>query len=138
MSDLALSNFDCSEKNAMRRHDPGAPPASGATPPADIGARQSGYALPPCDHDAESAPAPEAVPFLRRVLKVFLPKTGGERICGYCGQPGADREAGPPQWPGQRRPRTGHVHASCEAQAQHDGMLAEMTGDRDDLKRYFD
>lgn len=41
-----------------------------------------------------------------------------EDICGYCGEPGADKYAlwvgGGVYWPGEFRPDTELVHAACE------------------------
>jgi hypothetical protein len=35
-------------------------------------------------------------------------------ICGLCGEPGADKIPHPMYWPGERRPGSEYVHASCE------------------------
>ena len=38
----------------------------------------------------------------------------GEDICGFCGQPGADKFPHPVRWPGERSAGTELVHAECE------------------------
>jgi len=37
-----------------------------------------------------------------------------EDICGFCGQPGADKVPHPMRWPGECSAGTPYVHASCE------------------------
>jgi len=35
-------------------------------------------------------------------------------ICGLCGEPGVDKRAHPPRWPGERTPDGPFVHRECE------------------------
>lgn len=35
-------------------------------------------------------------------------------ICGFCGEPGADKIPHPVRWPQERKSRTKLVHAECE------------------------
>ncbi len=37
-----------------------------------------------------------------------------EDICGFCGQPGADKIPHPVRWPGEQSAGTELVHADCE------------------------
>lgn len=37
-----------------------------------------------------------------------------EDICGFCGEPGADKMPHPVRWPGEESARTELVHAECE------------------------
>ena len=37
-------------------------------------------------------------------------------ICGFCGQPGADKVPHPVRWPGEESAGTGYVHADCESE----------------------
>lgn len=39
-----------------------------------------------------------------------------EDVCGFCGQPGADKIPHPIRWPGERSAGTECVHAECEAE----------------------
>ena len=38
-----------------------------------------------------------------------------EDICGFCGQPGADKMPHPIRWPGEMSAGTEFVHSDCEA-----------------------
>lgn len=35
-------------------------------------------------------------------------------ICGFCGEPGADKIPHPIRWPGERNPESALVHSECE------------------------
>jgi len=37
-----------------------------------------------------------------------------ENICGFCGEPGADKMPHPVHWPGEQSAGTELVHAECE------------------------
>ncbi len=37
-----------------------------------------------------------------------------EDICGFCGEPGADKMPHPMRWPGEQSAGTELVHAECE------------------------
>lgn len=39
----------------------------------------------------------------------------GDDLCGFCGQPGADKIPHPVRWPGEDSAGTPYVHATCEA-----------------------
>lgn len=39
-----------------------------------------------------------------------------EDICGFCGQPGADKVPHPMRWPGEASAGTELVHAACESE----------------------
>lgn len=39
-----------------------------------------------------------------------------EDICGFCGEPGADKIPHPIRWPGEMSAGTEYVHAECEDQ----------------------
>lgn len=45
----------------------------------------------------------------------MTPREGGGEICGFCGQPGADKVPHPVRWPGEDSAGTDYVHASCES-----------------------
>lgn len=42
--------------------------------------------------------------------------TEPDDICGLCEMPGANKKHHPVYWPGERRPGTELVHATCEAE----------------------
>ena len=42
--------------------------------------------------------------------------TGEQDICGFCGEPGADKVPHPVRWPGERSAGTEYVHAECESE----------------------
>lgn len=41
-------------------------------------------------------------------------KLDGEDICGFCGEPGANKMPHPVFWPGERSAGTELVHVGCE------------------------
>ena len=52
----------------------------------------------------------------RRQRNVFKwsPPDEEEDICGFCGEPGADKMPHPVRWPGEKSAGTELVHAECE------------------------
>lgn len=58
-----------------------------------------------------------------------------EDICGYCGEPGADKMAlwtgGGLYWPGEYIPETELVHAECEAEETRRAHTALSQKERD-------
>ena len=65
--------------------------------------------------------------------------TAEEDICGYCGEPGADKYAlwtgGGIYWPGEYRPDTELVHADCERAETSRAHAALSQGQRDAVIR---
>lgn len=62
-----------------------------------------------------------------------------EDICGYCGEPGADKYAywtgGGVYWPGEFIPETELVHADCEREEQRRAHAALSQKERDAVLR---
>ena len=58
-----------------------------------------------------------------------------ERICGYCGLAGADKEPMKHPWPGQRLPSTEHVHARCDNEAAQEAFDQLSDKERADFLR---
>lgn len=48
-------------------------------------------------------------------IRAALAEVRGE-ICGFCGQPGADKIPHPVRWPNEHHPGSELVHAACEAE----------------------
>lgn len=58
-----------------------------------------------------------------------------EDICGFCGQPGADKIPHPLRWPGERSAGTECVHAACEAEECGRAHAALTTREREQILR---
>lgn len=52
-------------------------------------------------------------------MSMEVPKVEAEEdgdICGFCGEPGADKIPHPVRWPGEQSAGTEFVHAECESE----------------------
>lgn len=56
-------------------------------------------------------------------------------ICGFCGEPGADKIPHPIRWPGEAAPGTELVHSHCEAEECRRAHAALTEGQRTDFLR---
>ena len=62
---------------------------------------------------------------------VAQPELNGDDVCGFCGQPGADKTPHPVSWPDENSAGTELVHAECE-QEECARASALITGKRRD------
>lgn len=83
--------------------------------PPPIGSRACDYQFVHVDYDGPEdrrcgfGPSKEA-------CQLAIDEIEGDEqdICGFCGQPGADKVPHPHHWPGERSAGTDYVHAACE------------------------
>lgn len=67
----------------------------------------------------------------RSGLSDLTAELAADDICGFCGQPGADKYPHPIRWPDENEAGTELVHAECE-QAECARASALITGKRRD------
>jgi len=58
-----------------------------------------------------------------------------EDICGFCGEPGADKMPHPVRWPGEESAGTELVHAECE---QEECRRAHVLLSDDERRRFLE